>query len=97
MHPIDIAHTLAQQRVNARGEHDGPSPLYDQDPWKIAPLTAAIPTSAPASAMVRGDPVPTSSIIPPEAAAIKKRRWRSAWARALQNHPSPTGDARPGA
>jgi hypothetical protein len=70
MHPIDIAHTLAQQRVNARGT-GRPSPLYVQDPWKIAPLA-----------------------IPPEVAAIKKRRWRSAWATALKNHRSPTGNVR---
>jgi hypothetical protein len=73
MHPIDIAHTLAQQRVNARGRHHGPSPLYVQDPWKIAP---------------------SSSVTPPEAAATKKRRWRPAWARTLQNHRSPTGNVR---
>jgi hypothetical protein len=92
MHPIDIAQTLAQQRVNPRGEHRGPSPLYDQDPWKIAPLTATIPSSALASAMVRADPAPRSSVTPPKAAAIGKRRWRSVWARALQNHRSPTGN-----
>jgi hypothetical protein len=45
-----------------------------------------------AGAVVRGGPMPTSSIIPPEAAAIKTRRWRSAWTRALKTHRSPTGN-----
>jgi hypothetical protein len=39
MHPIDIAHTLAQQRVNARGQHHGPSPCTSRTPGRpLAPI-----------------------------------------------------------
>jgi hypothetical protein len=57
-------------------------------------LAAAIPTSALAGAVVRGGPMPISSVIPPERAAIRKRRWRSAWTRSLKNQRSPIGDVR---
>jgi hypothetical protein len=85
MRPIEIAHALAQQEASARGQHRRPAPVL-QDPWTIVPWTAPIPSSA----VVRADPLPASSVIPPELAALKKRRWRSVWAQALQNHRSPT-------
>jgi hypothetical protein len=60
-------------------------------------LAAAIPTSAVASAVMRADPLPTSSVIPRKTAGTSKRRWRSVWARALHDHRSPTGNVSAGA
>jgi hypothetical protein len=91
MRPIEIAHALAQQEASARGQHRRPAPVI-QDPWTIVPWTGPIPSSALASAVLRRDLALTSSVIPPEAAAVRKRRWRPAWARALRNHRSSTGN-----
>jgi hypothetical protein len=93
MRPIEIAHALAQQEASARGQHHRPAPVL-QDPWTIVPWTAPIPSSGLASEVLRRDLAPTSSVIPPKMVAIKKRRWRSAWARALKNHRPPTGNVR---
>jgi hypothetical protein len=95
MHPIETADTHAQREASARVVHHRPAPVL-QDPWKIVPLAAAIPTSALASAVVRADPPPTSSVISPEAAVISKRRWRSVWSRALPNRRSPIGNVSAG-
>jgi hypothetical protein len=92
MHPIEIAHTLAQREAHARVEHRRGESAPVQDPYKIVPLAGVIPTSALASALLRAGPVPMSSVTPPEMTAIKKRRWRSAWARAVQTHRSPIGN-----
>jgi hypothetical protein len=87
MHPIEIAHTHAQREASARILHRRPSPGF-QDLREIVPLAAAIPTSE----VVRGDPRPTSSGIPPQMVAIRKRRRRSVWAKVLQNYRAPIGD-----
>jgi hypothetical protein len=77
MQPIENAHTLDQQEVNGR--------------LGIVP-SGTIPSSLLASALVRGVQAPMSSVTPPEAAAIKRRRWRSVWTRTLRNHRSPTAN-----
>jgi hypothetical protein len=72
MDPIEIAQALAQREVTARGEHRRPSPALIQDPWTIARFTAAIPSSALVGSVAPRGVVPLRSVIPPEAAAIKK-------------------------
>jgi hypothetical protein len=95
MRPIEIAHALAQQEASARGQYRRPAPVL-QDPWTIVPWAAPIPTSAVASTVMRADLPPTSTVRPPKVTAIKKRRRRSIWARALRNHRLPTGTCQPG-
>jgi hypothetical protein len=88
MHPIEIAHTLDQQGVHTRLA-TRTSPVMG---WSLSIPNGTIPSSALASAVAPRGPVPMSPVAPPEVAPIKKRRWRSVWARALQTHRSPIGN-----